>query len=456
MMHELSTSLPPPSTRTTDFNEKENSLEQCQIEEIPNACIGENEKWYVTAGEVFIPFMIAGFGMVAAGLVLERVKELELFKTITEIYILIPTLLGLKGNLEMTLASRLSTQANIGNMDRSTELKRMIIGNLVLVQLQAIVVGFLAALVSIAIGWVPEGQINMRHVLVLCSSSTSTAAIASLGLGLIMIFVIVSSHKCKINPDNIATPIAASLGDLTTLAILAGIGGFIFQIIDHYAWLPILITGFFLILIPLWAMICHRNEYVRDVLYHGWSPILSAMLISSGGGLILHFAIQNLRGVAVFQPVMNGVGGNLVAIHASRLSTALHQHTKLGDFHDNTAYSNFAGCPNPSQVFFSRTPSSTTTRVLLGMVIPGHLTFVFIIWRLAIENTQLSFLFIFLYLLAALIQVMILLYIAQWMVDFVWRRRQDPDSVCIPYLTAFGDLIGTGLLTCVFLLLRFL
>ncbi len=46
-----------------------------------------------------------------------------------------------------------------------------------------------------------------------------------------MIIVIVCSHKCKINPDNIATPIAASLGDLTTLTILASIGGFIFKII---------------------------------------------------------------------------------------------------------------------------------------------------------------------------------------------------------------------------------
>lgn len=46
-----------------------------------------------------------------------------------------------------------------------------------------------------------------------------------------MILVIVASHKCKVNPDNIATPIAASLGDLTTLLILASIGGFLFRII---------------------------------------------------------------------------------------------------------------------------------------------------------------------------------------------------------------------------------
>lgn len=33
----------------------------------------------------------------------------EVFKKVTEVFILVPALLGLKGNLEMTLASRLST-----------------------------------------------------------------------------------------------------------------------------------------------------------------------------------------------------------------------------------------------------------------------------------------------------------------------------------------------------------
>jgi len=37
---------------------------------------------------------------------------------VSEILIMVPALLGLKGNLEMTLASRLSTAANMGNLDR--------------------------------------------------------------------------------------------------------------------------------------------------------------------------------------------------------------------------------------------------------------------------------------------------------------------------------------------------
>lgn len=41
--------------------------------------------------------------------------------------------------------------------------------------------------------------------------------------GLVMIGVIIASRRVGINPDNVATPIAASLGDLITLSLLAGI-----------------------------------------------------------------------------------------------------------------------------------------------------------------------------------------------------------------------------------------
>lgn len=47
--------------------------------------------------------------MVAAGLLLDNAKEWTFLKEVPEALILVPALLGLKGNLEMTLASRLST-----------------------------------------------------------------------------------------------------------------------------------------------------------------------------------------------------------------------------------------------------------------------------------------------------------------------------------------------------------
>ena len=39
-----------------------------------------------------------------------------------------------------------------------------------------------------------------------------------------IIAIVVFAHRIKLNPDNLATPLAASLGDLVTLAILSSIG----------------------------------------------------------------------------------------------------------------------------------------------------------------------------------------------------------------------------------------
>lgn len=57
---------------------------------------------------------------------------------------------------------------------------------------------------------------------------TITANVSS-KTGLIMIGVIIGSRKVGINPDNVATPIAASLGDLITLALLSGISTGLYQ-----------------------------------------------------------------------------------------------------------------------------------------------------------------------------------------------------------------------------------
>ncbi|EEC12758.1 solute carrier, putative [Ixodes scapularis] len=350
------------------------------------------ERLRVVAVQVFIPFLTAGFGTVGAGLVLDVVQRWPAFVHISELFILVPALLGLKGNLEMTLAARLSTQANLGNMDTGAEQLAMTTGNMALIQCQATVVAFLASLFAVLMGYVTESRFDTGNAVLLCASSMVTASVASLLLDLV--------------------------------------------------WLSPLVVCVFLAFIPLWVYLSRRNPYTKDVLCTGWVPVICAMGISSVGGCILDAAVTRFSGLAVFQPVINGVGGNLVAIQSCKLSTFLAQRSKMGSHPSSDNQS----CINPCSAFCGKTSHSRTARLLMLMVLPGHVIFVYTIRLLSAGHTVITPIFLACYLTASLFQVALLLYFARCMVYWMWGRRIDPDNAAIPYLTALGDLLGIALL----------
>jgi len=425
---------------------------------------GESDKWWQIVLQVFPTYLMAGCGMVCAGIMLNMVTSWPAFKMVPEIIIVVPPLLGLKGNLEMTLAARMSTAANLGQMDERSKAISCIVGNLVLVQCQGIVVGFLASLCGLAMGWLPSGGGHYEHALLLCASAIVTASLASFALALVMIVVIVGARRCRCNPDNIATPIAASLGDVVTLGLLAWISDVLYNdyLVEGYK-AHIIIGGYFLML-PIFLALAYNNDSVTEVLRVGWTPVLMAMLIASGGGFVLEMAVEHFKGVTLFAPVMNGSGGDLVGIQASRMTTYLHKATKslIGTFPEQED----TLCQSPCSVVCGdvhpgcntcrggeRQPHAMPGRVLLSLLFPGHTIFVFVIFAVEIEDLP-SPAFLIFYLIAAVIQVSFLLYLCQVLVYWMWSRGIDPDNAAIPYLTAIGDLLGTSLLALAFLTLE--
>ena len=118
----------------------------------------------------------------------------------------------------------------------------IILNNFFVIQVQGIVVGGLASMLAMLMAWAGDlDRAEAGRGLVLAASSVITASLASFLLGLVMVAVIgmmmmmiivmmmvifsvaALSRRWQVNPDNVATPIAAALGDLVTLSLLAAV-----------------------------------------------------------------------------------------------------------------------------------------------------------------------------------------------------------------------------------------
>jgi solute carrier family 41 len=122
-------------------------------------------------------------------------------------------------------------------------------------------------------------------------------------------------------------------------------------------------------------------------------------------------AIARFSGIAVFQPIINGVGGNLAAVQASRISTSLHTKSHLGTLPKDDHGGRVCAAP---WAIFVRGEHAVTARILLAMVVPGHALFTMAVHFLDAGHTSLTPQFLALYLTAAVMQVSLLLFTAHW------------------------------------------
>ncbi|CAG8625827.1 11082_t:CDS:2, partial [Ambispora leptoticha] len=378
------------------------------------------------AFEAIPPLLVAIIWSIITGSLLDIVKHWNSFTHVKELFILVPVLLNLKGNLEMNLASRMSTSANLGELDKPSVRDALVWGNLSLLQVQALIVGAVAGLFSFAEGLVfkPHENSFYESMLVVVAAMLCSA-LSSIIMGTFMCMLVILCRRFRINPDNIACPMASSLGDLLTLIILSVCGEFLLQYMETFTSTVLFIL--LAISIPYWVRLVWSNEYVRDLLTSGWSPLFLAMIISSMAGLILEQYIEKYSGLASLQPVLTALSGNLGSIYASRISTRLHS---------------------------SGEENYRRSEIILFIIhIPIGILFMLITWWFDIGHVHLTWSLCIMYLFVSVASVSCTLLMAKKITLWLWHHKYDPDNYCLPYLTAVVDVMGTTLLVLSYLFL---
>uniref|UniRef100_D8PUR5 SLC41A/MgtE integral membrane domain-containing protein n=1 Tax=Schizophyllum commune (strain H4-8 / FGSC 9210) TaxID=578458 RepID=D8PUR5_SCHCM len=441
---------------------------------------------------------------------------------VDQLIMIIPVVLNLKGNLEMNLSARLGTAANTGLLDDGVDDERNVVslndeddgaphrsssphphlppsspsprrqiitGNLALLQAQAAVVSFVAALddntgnhfTSVGSDHSTSGGSDFnseesgsarpptttaapggaedRGFIFLAATATASAALSALLLGAFMCALVVACRRFNLDPDNIAPPVAACLGDLVTL-VLVGV----------------------------------------------------LVLSSSGTGIVLDLFVSRYEDFAVLAVVISGLPGSVGSIFTSRLSTELHagagreQHERgvgeegrglladegrglLADEEDGTPltapltkpshrrtpsssharspstasfhrqsshYPPTPGAPSPHHMSTPHharpapppPPPLTVAITLLLITLPVELIFLAVVRGLG--WLELPLLFVGCSVVFFCVAVTISLLVAYHLTKFLWSRGLDPDSNALPLHSALMDLVGQLLLVLCF------
>ncbi|RWS04494.1 solute carrier family 41 member 1-like protein [Dinothrombium tinctorium] len=455
----------PIPTYTMEIDSKEtvyriaiNENEDIQKKEKQRIIDRDEESTKDAVKQILLPVILSGFGNMAAGIILDTVQYWTVFRKIPQLIILVPALLGLKGNVEMTLSSRLGTAANLGVLEDKKKRRMIVIGSISLAQCQASAIGLLTPLIGLGIGYIRGGfddlsddqKLNLMKILLVMACAVITSGLADLILSSLMCFICVVSQICfKINSDNISTPIAASVGDLATMGFLAITAKLLYDGYQTVPWVSIIPICIWSGVTVTAGYIARHNEFTKKIVFTGWTPLVVSMIIQNTSGAILESFLQRFDRMAAFQPVINGFGGNLVAVQSSRIATYLHKYGKKKQLPESDPHI-FIG---PWKLFFGKGPHGKLALILSLMAGPLQLPFVILI-RFVTQRAILTPQFVVTYYVCCTIQVIVMLYIGYCFVHFLWRFGFNPDNSAIPILTALADLLGSIFLACGFLVLN--
>lgn len=164
--------------------------------------------------------LLCGVGEVFAGTLFGR--STETLELIPGLIVLVPALIGLRGNINSTMGSRLGSAAHMGLISSENfwndEMKENFKASLILSVVMSFIAGLLALLVIYA-----SGNTSANILLKIVTIAVLAGSISGILLAFITIAIIMYAFKRGLDPDNVVGPSLATVGDVITLSCIFGV-----------------------------------------------------------------------------------------------------------------------------------------------------------------------------------------------------------------------------------------
>ncbi|NJE85775.1 cation transporter [Thermococcus sp. CX2] len=362
----------------------------------------------VSLPSLVVSLIIGFFGGTFLGTYLDKIN-----RDYPGLLVILPGMMGLRGNVFGSMASRFSTMLYLGDLEPSLRDKKV---------LKNLVIAMLLSLIPVTILWAVGVFRGIRyHALEILLVVVGSTILVSLILGYFTAFVTIFAFKKEIDPDSMAAPLVASMGDLLTIpALIAFI--LLLERSKETFWGSNLV----LIVLLLFLIGVSRVRKAELLELRELFTIITALALLS---LISGFTLQRFSGLiqasiilGFAYPSILSSFGNYGSIIAAKTSTALH----LGEIDG----------------YFSREPfleifSLFLTTPIVGLLINAFGILIAYI-MLGVEprvvyELALSYPFMALF-------IMLYSYTISY---FLFQKNIDPDNVAIPLISNNSDIFGT-------------
>ena len=367
--------------------------------------------------------ILTSIGELFAGSILGKMHER--LDIIPGLIILVPAVMGLRGNIGTALGSRISASLHLGLVGRKFSFNKFNLSNIgagfSLSLTVSLVIGTFARFVCFVFGLPSIPLVNMLLIAILAS------AMASMVLIPFTVTLTYFAFNRRLDPDNIVAPIIGMVGDVITVAVVFIAADIVLRLKIDDAWS--------LLLIPAVPMIIKRmpSRYkLLNILKQSIPILFVCTMLGVLAGIYLHWQYEKfylVPGLLILIPQIIAKAGSIGGIFGARFSSGLHlgyvKPYRMNDY----MIKNFIGA------------------IALAFIISPLVTLItkFGADLFGIPIVPLVPLF-FINLFAILAITLIVFFLDFFTASLSYKIRVDPSNSVIPFVTSLGDIVGTVIL----------